>query len=166
MILPTAPTFRPPGLEPSNIRDGISRVQTTQARAQAVVNTAGYNPETGVTRLVVNRSLRTVMPPVGTPVTLFYGDRVGGGMRRPAVLAQVYAHGILVRTPNGVGTFFTYIDLYVPTARTRIRLPREYTERVNAVCARLRRLSPGSISERIANENRMRCQEEDAGGGV
>lgn len=87
-------------------------------------------------------------------------------MRRPAVLTHVYAHGILVRTPNGVSAFFTYIDLYVPISRTRIRLPREYAERVNAVCARLRGLSPGSISARIAAANRMRSQEEDVEGGA
>ena len=166
MALPTAPVVRPPRPYPAEERYPLPSPAplTAHGRAVAVVAAAGYHPDTGVTRLVVNRSLWAVMPPVGTPLDIHTGGGRGGRGTRLAVLVEVYGHGILVRSRAGVRAFVTYIDLYAPTSHTRILFPRMYAERVDAVCDRLRELSPRLLAARLAAESGLRLHDDDDGG--
>lgn len=152
MALPTAPTVRSSRPHPHEERypHSAQAPLRAHARAVAVVAAAGYHPEVGVTRMVVNRSLLWVMPPVGTSLDIRIEGGKGSGVTRPAVLAEVYAHGILVRRRSGVRVFVSFIDLYATASLVQVFFPPGYAERVDAVRGRLRELSPKSQLGRLA----------------
>jgi len=167
MALPTAPMVRPPRPHPKEERYPHSGPAplTAHARAVAVVAAAGYHPEAGVTRLVVNRSLLTVMPPVGTSLDMCIEGGRGSGVTRPAVIAEVYGHGILVRRRSTVRVFVSFIDLYATARPVRVFFPPGYAERVEAVCDRLRELSPKSLPGRLAAAGGLLPRDDDGGEG-
>ncbi len=166
MALPTAPLVRPSRPHPNEerYRHSGQAPLTAHARAVAVVAAAGYHPELGVTRMVVNRSLLWGMPPVGTPLDIRIEGGKGSGVTRPAVLAEVYGHGIVVRRRSGVRVFVSFIDLYATASLVQVFFPPGYAERVEAVCDRLWELSPKSLPGRLAAESGLRSRDGDDGG--
>lgn len=149
MAMLAAPIAKPPRPDASagtSRRHGIySRLQL-HAWAVLMVHGASHDPESGVTRVVVNRSLWNAMPPPGTHLDMLADGGRGGRGIRPAVLTEVHGHGIVLRAKSGWRTFIPYIDLYAPTSHTQILFPRRYAERIDAVCNRLYELLPKTPS--------------------